>query len=685
MRPGSDLIRSIIPGGSLEPQALRVSDTLVAVALPVVLDGKSICIVLVHSQADKSQPERRVKRDVASAAAPLVDCLCRELGSLGGKALKSATLSQRTEELEWLFALTESLHSNSDDPKAINQLLGAAVERMRCCFGAVVVPEHGLSLTYASLARIDVQAGRAFERLGPYFMNYVTRRKEPLVANKVSTTDKMPPFKLLLVPIEPHKGRIIGYIVFLNPIASSDFGRRQLFLGRHLGQQIGALLESQYDLATGLLTRRAFEQQVKHHLSSDTGECMHSLIYFDIDGLHVINDTAGFERGDEAIARVADLLRPPSLPENAIACRLGGDSFIVVVPDHDADHACARAQTVLTAATELAIGPAAQRLAITLSCGVVRLYSLEGGIGDPLAAAQLACKSAKEHGGNRAEIYRDVDDSMMRRRRDVLEVGNLRNALAEGRFHMYGQKIVSANDTSQVRGIECLLRMTGQDGEIVSPDVFLPSAHRYQMMQTIDAWVISNALREIAPYRSVLLEAHISVAINISGQSVQDEAFVEAVERALLESKVAPGIILFEITETAAISNLARAERLIRKLRRHGCGFALDDFGTGVNSLTYLKCLPITCVKIDGSFTQDLLSNNRSDVVVQTIVRMAKSLGIECIAECVESTAVAKRLREFGVDHLQGYYAHKPEPLRETLQTIKNDESQRLRQLFLLQ
>jgi diguanylate cyclase (GGDEF)-like protein len=677
------IVRAIIPGGSLEPQVSRLGESLVAVAIPILLDSKPVSILLVDMPCDKSASDRRLMRDIAGAAAPLVDCLCRELAQQVRKALPSATLSERTEELEWLFALTENLHSNSSDPRAISQLLGAAVERMRACFGAVVVPDHGLELTYSSMVRIDMQSAGIFERCKPYFMNFVQRRKQPLIANKVSAGTNMPPFKVLVLPIEPHKGKVIGYLVFLKSASLPGFGRRQLFLGRHIGHQVGALLESQYDLATGLLTRNAFEQDVQRMNQPLTAETANSLVYFDIDRLHVINDVLGFAHGDEAIVRIADLFRAPALPHDAITSRIGGDSFVVYLPNHDAEQAYSRALEILKSATECTIGPEDKSASLSLSCGVVRLYSSENGLGGPIATAQMACASAKERGGNRVEIYLDVDASMIRRRHDIFEVSKLRSALTEGNFCIYAQKIVAAGSLHDVRSMECLVRMVGDDGSIIAPGEFMPSAHRYQMMHAIDHWVISNTLKEIKPYRTLLFQARISVAINISGQSIQDEVFVEAIERWLAESLIAPGLIVFEITETAAISNLARAERLIRRLRQHGCRFSLDDFGTGVNSLSYLKTLPVASVKIDGSFTRDLLTNSRSDVMVQTIVQMSKSLGIECVAECVESLAVAERVRALGVDYVQGFVVHRPEPLKDLLESLKTDESKRLRQLFL--
>lgn len=677
------IVKEMLTGNVREPQVLRTDAANIVVTIPINLDGRPASILQVTVPCTEATADKRVMRDTVSAAAPLVDCLCRELGQRASKALPSATLSERTEELEWLFALTENLHSNSSDPRAINQLLGAAVERMRACFGAVVVPEHGLELRYSSMVRIDRQADGIFDRCRPYFLDFVTRRKQPLIANKAAAGSNMPPFKALLLPIEPQKGRVIGYIVFLKAAALPSFGRRQLFLGRHIGHQVGTLLESQYDLATGLLTRSAFEQDVQRIMKSAPEPATHALLYVDIDRLHVINDLLGFAHGDEAIVRVAELFHAPALPEDAITSRIGGDSFLVYLPNHDVERAAARAQLILEAATRCSIGPAGRSIALSLRCGVVGIDSLHGGMGVSIAAAQIACASCKESGGNRVEIFRDRDAGMMRRKHDIYEVSKLRSALNDNRFCIYAQKIVSSTNLSEIHSLECLVRMVGESGEIIPPAEFFPGAQRYQMLQAIDHWVISTVLNEIRPFRTMLNESRVTIAINISGQSLQDEVFVDSIEHWLADSAVAPGQILFEITETAAISNMSRAERLIARLRRQGCRFSLDDFGTGVNSLAYLKCLPVSHVKIDGSFTRDLLADERSAIMVQTIVQMAQSLGIESVAECVETLPVAKRVRELGVDYVQGYAVHRPESLRGLLASLKAGESARLHQLFL--
>jgi diguanylate cyclase (GGDEF)-like protein len=399
------LLQECISGGAIEPKVTNLSDSSVALTLPVVLDSKPIAVLLAQLPFQAGQSERRLLHDIVGTAAPLLDCMCRELKQMTGKAMKSATLAERIDELEWLFALTENLRCNSNEPRAVSQLMGAVVERMKCCFGAVVVPEHGIDLTYESLVHIEIKAAGAFERSRPYFMNFIQRREQSLLSNTASGGTHMPAFKLLVVPIQPRKGKTIGFIAFFKQANKSNFSRRQLFLGCHLGHQIGSLLESQYDLATGLLRRNAFGQDVQRLLLTQSKNSEHSLVYFDIDRLHAINDALGFDAGDEAIVRVADLLHTPALPEDAIACRIGGDNFAVLLPNHDAEQASARAKNVLGLAARDSVGPDEARIPLSMRAGVVRIDSVEAGINGPLANAQMACRTAKEHGGNRVEIY----------------------------------------------------------------------------------------------------------------------------------------------------------------------------------------------------------------------------------------------------------------------------------------
>jgi EAL domain-containing protein (putative c-di-GMP-specific phosphodiesterase class I) len=305
------------------------------------------------------------------------------------------------------------------------------------------------------------------------------------------------------------------------------------------------------------------------------------------------------------------------------------------------------------------------------------------GLARALAAAELACKGAKKHGRDRVEVYTCGDDSMMRRHEDVVAVGKLRHALKTDGLLLYAQRIVPLQQTGSAGGYEVLMRLRDKDGTIVAPGALIAAAQRYQLLPTVDRWVASRALQMLAAYRGVLKSSGISISINVSGQSIGDEAFITLFTEQLRAANLPPGSITVEITEQAAVISLGRANDMIARMTAMGCRIALDDFGTGSNSLAYLKGLHITRVKIDGSFVRDVVANRRSQATVRGIVELAKGFSIDTVAEYVESAAIAEKVRDLGVDYAQGYAFGKPEPLDKILAELGRDESRRLHKLFL--
>jgi len=335
------------------------------------------------------------------------------------------------------------------------------------------------------------------------------------------------------------------------------------------------------------------------------------------------------------------------------------------------------AQGLREAATKIVIGTANQPVEVSLSCGLAAVPDVPQGLARALAAAEVACKSAKDRGRNRSELYTADDDSMMRHRGDVIAVGQLREALKADRLLLYAQPIVSLKNRNTATGYELLIRMRAEDGSIIAPSEFISAAQRYQLLPSVDRWVMERALQMLSPCSGLLLHNKISMSINVSGQSVGDEAFITQFIERLRSSGVPPGCITLEITEQAAVSNLAKAEGMVRRLRALGCRFALDDFGTGANSLTYLKRLSVTRLKIDGSFVRDVITNPRSEATVKAVVQLAQNMGLETVGEYVESAALAHTLRIMGVDYAQGYAFGKPEPLEDILANLQRQDSLR--------
>jgi diguanylate cyclase (GGDEF)-like protein len=510
----------------------------------------------------------------------------------------------------------------------------------------------------------------------------VQRQKRPLVINKpASGRADMHKHKIMAVPIL-QADKVAGLLAFYKPIDDADFGRREQYLGRHIARQIGALLDSQYDLATGLYTRAAFEQQVTQFLNGRPDR-VHSLVYVDIDELNLVNEAFGYEAGDEIIVRVAESLRPPALPSDAIAARTAGDRFLLFLPGYDAAAARECAVNLQRRVAEITVGSGSRRMRVSFSCGVSRLLEMDQPVARAIAAAELACKTAKERGRHRCEVYLDVDESMMRRRIDISGLGRLRDALSEDRFVLYGQRITPIRDVSATAAVECLVRMRNPDGTVVSTAELMSAAQRFKLLKEIDEWAVKKALSMIAPYASMLLHSGMGVAVNLSCESLNDEHLVARIGEWMRACKVPPGRITFEIAETTAVSNLPLANKLMYGLRQMGCRFALDAFGTGVNSLSYLKSLQVQSVKIDGSFVRDVATNPRSAAMVRAIVELARDLHIDSVAELVESNAVLGKLRELGVGFVQGAQIHPPQELQSLLDTEARAASQVLHKVTL--
>ncbi|MBS0614219.1 MAG: GGDEF domain-containing protein, partial [Proteobacteria bacterium] len=547
--------------------------------------------------------------------------------------------------------------------------------------GALEVPDKRLCIEFDAGTEHTAALRKSWKQMRQHLFNWAQRQNRPLIVNGGNAAHgKAAPCKLLSVPVVRDTGRVIGVLAFYNPTTAADFATRHVFLARHLGRQTASIVDTQFDLVTGLYTREGLEQA---YAGVPEAEAARSVAYFDIDHMHVVNELHGFELGNELIVRIADLLCAPRLPADALAARVSGDRFAVVLPTTDTRAAEKFAQQTLSAAAALVIGPKKQAVEVSMSCGISALVCMPQGLARALAAAELACKTAKSRGRNRVETYACEDDSMMRRHDDMLAVGQLRSALREDRLLLFAQRITPLQDPSLAGGYELLLRLRDEQGSLVAPGPLIKAAQRYQILPSVDRWVVQRALQMLSPYRSMLRSRGLGISINVSGQSMGDEAYLQRLKDLLREARMPPDCITVEITEQSAVSNLARANHMIRELKSMGCRFALDDFGTGANSLTYVKNLQISRVKIDGSFVRDILTDRNSKATVRAIVELAKGLSLDTVAEFVESAEIAAAVRKLGVDYAQGYFYGKPEPLDELLKKLDSDESQRLRKLFL--
>ena len=389
-------------------------------------------------------------------------------------------------------------------------------------------------------------------------------------------------------------------------------------------------------------------------------------LYIDADQLHVINDSFGMHVGDSILGQLGELIRH-RLPPGAFASRISGDRFAVLLPSQ-LDDAEKFAESLREGVEQLGTSQGEARLHVSISIGVALLDTALGELMHSLAAAETACKAAKDRGRNRVEVYKTNDVSLVRRFADINIAGQLRAAIDAGRLQLYSQLIVPFACAENPRPhFELLLRMVDEDGRTVGPDRFLSAANRYQLMPEIDRWVIDRAIELLKPQAELLAGHAVTFAINFSGQSLNNEEFVDFVLERIGSSGIDPSVFCFELTENATIASIARAESLFRRLRALGCGVALDDFGTGLSSLAYLRQLPVTMLKIDGSFVRDILKDPRAESMVRAIAQLARSMSLATVAEYVETDEIRTRLATLGVDYGQGFAIGRPTPLSELL------------------
>jgi len=416
-----------------------------------------------------------------------------------------------------------------------------------------------------------------------------------------------------------------------------------------------------HDPLTGLYNRRRFEQELDRQVSEVARYGPRgALLVLDLDHFKYVNDALGHHAGDELILSVAATLRS-RLRESDILARLGGDEFAVLLPNVDergAQHVAG--DLVRAIRDEATIGTSKRRRRVTTSVGVAPFRAGDVTGEELLIAADLAMYDAKEAGRDRfAVVSRDAArPDRVRARVSWLE--RIRGAITDDRLVLHAQPIRNLH-TGEIGHHELLLRMVGDEGELIGPSAFLPLAERFGLTAEIDRWVTERAIDLLAadPDGDGALE------VNLSGPSLNDTTLLRLIEERVARLGVNPHRLIFEVTETAAVANIPLARRFAERLMALGCRFALDDFGAGFGSFYYLKHLPFDYLKIDGEFVAGCLANRTDQLVIEAVVRIAKGLGKETIAEFVETPELEAFLREQGIDHAQGYHIGRPVPIGE--------------------
>ncbi len=539
-------------------------------------------------------------------------------------------------------------------------LLSSLVSRLQCTHVVVHAPSWFVDLV---VPPPKDGAAEGIESLTRHLLWNMAREKStPQILNRMRLKHGSPviPYRILFCPLLD-AGDAIGLVAVIRSQAQPEFVPADIEVLQEAVPGLQERLGGRVEEHTGLLRRPIFELEVAQRINADEPACV---VYGDLDQMHAINEIAGFAAGDEVLRDIGRLWQSRLLPTGSIATHLSGDRYAAVLFNHTMNQARTWAERAREAIETLKFRMTQTRA--TASLGVVSLNDA-GSFQRALAAAETACRVAKERGRNRVEIYEIADATMIRRHEEVRESRVMSDALDDNRFVLHAQPIVALARPGQCSHFEVLLRIKDQDGRLVSVGEYMRAADRYQLLERLDRWVVENVLQIITPQAQRLSELGVRFAINLTGQSISQPNFADFVRTAVKQHNVPGSMVAFEFTETAAVRNIGATKRFIERMADLGSSIALDDFGTGLSSLMHLKELAIHQIKIDGSFIRDLLTNARSEALVRALVLIADQLKLETVAEFVESEAVAAKLRTLGVRYAQGYLYGKPKSLSDAL------------------
>lgn len=433
---------------------------------------------------------------------------------------------------------------------------------------------------------------------------------------------------------------------------------------RRARRQAEELLRYQatHDSLTGLVNRREFEKRLEQALEAvRRDDTRYVLAYLDLDQFKIVNDVCGHAAGDMLLQQVCGLLQSRCRPRDVLG-RLGGDELGLLMRDVSLEEARNHARELVETLRYYRFHYEAHLFVIGVNVGLVPVLSENGTPEDILKYADAACYVAKTRGPNQIYLFQTDDRELQRRQTEMQWVSRIHRTFEEDRLRLYYQEI---RDLARGRpeGVEILIRMLDENGEVVPAGQFVPAAERYHLTTKIDKWVIETLFKEISINGLLDRLPGDTIHVNLSGQSLSQDDFLDFVSDQFYFRRVPAEVICFEITETAAISHLSRALHFIDELRRRGCCFALDDFGSGLSSFAYLKTLPIQYLKIDGAFVAGMLDHPLDGAIVQAINEVAHAMGARTIAEYVENDAVLEKLETLGVDAAQGFSLHRPEAI----------------------
>ena len=458
-----------------------------------------------------------------------------------------------------------------------------------------------------------------------------------------------------IAPIIDEDKNILGAVIILRDVTEVRT------MEKHLTYQ------ASHDSLTGLINRREFEVRLKQTMrNAFAHNTKHSICFLDLDKFKIINDTSGHAAGDEFLKQVSKTIQSV-LRQTDVLARLGGDEFSIILDNCSIYQAKNICNEIIKKIKDTRFNWGKNSFEAGASIGIVPITRATASVSEVMSSVDAACYEAKDKGRNRIQVFEPDDAEFVKHQLETSWIQKINEAVDSNQFELYFQELRNINPTHPTPlSIELLIRL--KDGNnVISPDSFIPTAERYNLMPMIDEWVITNTFKFIEAYK----EKHntdIRVAINLSGQSLSEDSVLNLITNKLRKNKeLRKEYICFEITETAAIANMSKAIEFIAQIKQIGCKFSLDDFGSGLSSFSYLKSMAVDNLKIDGAFIRDIHIDPINKIFVESIHNISKMMGIRTTAEYVENEEILNCIKEIGIDYAQGFHISKPASIKDLL------------------
>jgi diguanylate cyclase (GGDEF)-like protein len=589
-------------------------------------------------------------------------------------------LTERYEELNLVYDTVDQAHSFSAVKRALRQLVKNCSVYMDVPYVDVLLLDKKISMHHAKDLRELGNKDAIDKELGKLY-TWTLETNRSLVLNESDDPSWAEvkirlPYKLLSCPVMDKMGNTLGVLVALKDKTAEDFINSDRNLLIVMANKASKIIQTNYDSLTGLLNLEAFEYFLEkiYFSPGQFGPEHHTVLYIDLDHMQVINETMSHQAGDEALQAIAQAIKR-LIRDIDIAARIGGDKFGVLLYNCSPDRGMTISQRISNEIKKQEIAWNGKKIQLSACIGLASISSSSKNALSALDDAEIACNAAKEEGKNKISFFKFGDVDLSGKRDEMHWAQMLQDLLDKNKFTLFCQKIQTLKKENGSLYYEILLRAQDDKGYIIEPKKFIPAAERYKMMPVIDRWVISNVLDVLEKFWEGLQHFQAIWSINISGQSIREEGFLDFVLDSMQNRLVPAGAFCFEITETAAIGNLIAAQNLIKNLQKIGCTIALDDFGSGLSSFNYLKNLDIDYIKIDGSIVKDVVENHVARAMVKAVKDVAEALELPTIGEYVENDAIAGQLSRLGIDFAQGYHIGRPVPLENELNGIITDKN----------